>query len=182
MIGVLLEKHITMEQHVTSVCRAARYHLYNIGKIRKFLSQPSTEQLVHAFITSKIDYCNALFCGLPSSLIGRMQGIQNVAARIITRSKASDYITPVIRQFHWLPIVQRIKCKVILRVFKCVSSRHHSSASAITNSAILLSTAARCSLHPPQLSEPLAWQAHACGTHYHHICAGSVTLIVLNRH
>ncbi len=78
MIGVLLEKHITMEQHVTSVCAAAHYHLYN-GKIRRFLSQPSTEQLVHAFMTSKLDYCNALFCGFPSSLIGRMQRIQNIA-------------------------------------------------------------------------------------------------------
>ncbi len=75
MIGVMLDKHITMEQHVTSVCRAARYHLYNMGKIRKFLSQSSTEQL---------DYCNALLCGLPSSLSGRMQKIQNIAARIVT--------------------------------------------------------------------------------------------------
>ncbi len=88
MIGVLLDKHITMEQHVTSVCRAAHYYLYNLGKICRFLSQPSTEQLVHAFITSKLDYCNALFCGLPSSLIGRMQRIQNIAARIVTRSKS----------------------------------------------------------------------------------------------
>ncbi len=56
MIGVLLDKHITMEQHVTSVCRAAHYDLYNIGNIRRFLAQPSTEQLVHAFITLKVDY------------------------------------------------------------------------------------------------------------------------------
>ncbi len=142
-----------MEQHVTSVCRAKHYHLHNIRKIRRFLLQPPLNSWA---MHSLLDYCNALFRGLPSSLIGRMQRIQNIAARIVTRLKASDHITPVLRQLHWLPIVQRIKFKVSVQVFKCVngiapdSSKHHSSASAITNSAVLLSTADRCSFHPPQ--------------------------------
>ncbi len=77
-IGILLDKHIAMERHVTSVCKAVPYNLYTIAKIRRFLSQSSTEKLVHAFVTSNPDYCSALFCGLPSSLIRRMQRIQNI--------------------------------------------------------------------------------------------------------
>ena len=118
-IGVLLDKHCSMEQHVTSVCKTAQYHLYNIGRIRKYLSQESTEQLVHAFITSKLDYCNALLCGLPSNLISKLQRIQNIAARIVTRTSSSAHITPVMYDLHWLPVAQRIKFKVLLMVFKC---------------------------------------------------------------
>ncbi|PIK38248.1 hypothetical protein BSL78_24925 [Apostichopus japonicus] len=62
-IGVIMDKHASMEDHITSVCRSAQYHLYNIGRIRKYLTREATEQLIHAFITSKLDYCNALFCG-----------------------------------------------------------------------------------------------------------------------
>lgn len=118
-VGVLMDKHLTMEQHVSAVCKSARYHLFNIGRIRKHLSRESTEQLVHAFITSKLDYCNALLNGLPSTLITCLQRIQNIAARIVTLTKKSCHITPVLYRLHWLPVEQRIKYKVLLLVFKC---------------------------------------------------------------
>jgi len=118
-VGVLMDKHITMEDHVSAVCKSARYHLFNIGRIRKYLSRESTEQLVHAFITTKLDYCNALLNGLPSTVIKRLQRIQNIAARIVTLTKAYCHITPVLHRLHWLPVEQRIKFKVLLLVFKC---------------------------------------------------------------
>ncbi|XP_071849847.1 uncharacterized protein [Apostichopus japonicus] len=46
-----MDKHASTEDHITSVCRSAQYHLYNIGRIRKYLTREATEQLIHAFIT-----------------------------------------------------------------------------------------------------------------------------------
>ena len=48
-----------------NTCRTAFYHLRNIGKIRNCFSQDNAETLVHAFISSKLDFCNALLYGLP---------------------------------------------------------------------------------------------------------------------
>jgi hypothetical protein len=118
-IGVIMDKHASMEEHISSVCKSAQYHLYNIGRIRKHLTKEATEQLVHAFITSKLDYCNALFCGLPAKQINRLQRLQNIAARIVTLTKTSSHITPVLYDLHWLPVSQRITFKVLLLVFKC---------------------------------------------------------------
>ena len=101
-IGVIMDTHASMEAHVNNVSRTAYYHLYNIGRIRCYLSQSAAEQLVHAFITSKLDYCNALLCGLPSLLTKKLQRIQNAAARIITRTSRSAHITPVLFSLHWL--------------------------------------------------------------------------------
>ena len=116
---MLLDKHASMEQYITATCKSAQYHLYNIGRIRKYLSKESTEQLIHAFITSKLDYCNALLCGLPTSQLNRLQRIQNIAARIASLTKSTAHITPVLYDLHWLPVAQRIKFKVLLLVFKC---------------------------------------------------------------
>ena len=43
--------------------------LRNIGKIRKYLDEGSTETLIHAFVPSKLDHCNSLLYGLPKCLI-----------------------------------------------------------------------------------------------------------------
>ena len=69
-----------MLDHINKTCSAAFYHLYNIRRIRKYLSRQITESLVHAFITSKLDYCNSLLYGLPDTHIAKLQRVQNAAA------------------------------------------------------------------------------------------------------
>ena len=49
-----------------STCSNAFYYLYNIRRIRKYLSRRSTETLIHAFVSNRIDYCNSLLYGLPT--------------------------------------------------------------------------------------------------------------------
>ena len=47
------------------VCKSSFYHLRNISRIRKHLISEATEMVVHAFVTSKLDYCNSLLYGFP---------------------------------------------------------------------------------------------------------------------
>ena len=117
-LGVLLDDNLTLHQHIRNVCRSASWGISKIGKLRKFLNKPATERLVHAFVTSHLDYCNCLFAGLPNSHIAPLQRIQNTAARLVTRTKKSEHITPVLQSLNWLPIHQRICFKVLLLVYK----------------------------------------------------------------
>ena len=82
--------------------KIAFYHLRNIAKVRTFLSQDDTEKLIHALITSRLHYCNALLSGLPKKAIGQLQNIQNGAARVLTKTRWRAHITPVLRSLHWL--------------------------------------------------------------------------------
>lgn len=121
-LGVILDKHLTMSSHINNVCRSGSLALRNIGRIRKYLDSSSTERLVHAFIMSKLDYCNSLLYGLPDKDLNKLQRLQNSAARLVTRTKIRDHITPVLKSLHWLPVKHRITFKILLTVYKIVSN------------------------------------------------------------
>ena len=71
------------------------------------------------FPGSKLDICNSLLYGLPQYLIDRLQAVQNCAARLVTRSRKHDHITPILKQLQ-LPVYSRIKYKILLLTFKAV--------------------------------------------------------------
>ena len=75
-LGVILDHHLKMSSHINNICKSASYSLRRIGQIRRYLNTASTEKLVHAFITSKLDYCNSLIYGLPDKDLIKLQRIQ----------------------------------------------------------------------------------------------------------
>jgi len=68
------------------------------------LLMTNAEKLVHASMTSRLDYCNALLGGCPARIINKLQLVQNTAASVHTRTRKYDHISPVLSTLHWLPI------------------------------------------------------------------------------
>ena len=95
-LGVIIDQYLDLTDHVKKICVSCHYHLRNIAKIRRYLSEETSEILVHAFISSKLDNCNSLLYGLPKHLLNRLRSIQNTSARIVTLSKRFEHITPII--------------------------------------------------------------------------------------
>lgn len=64
LFGLILFHELTMEIHVSKTCNSVIYYLYNLIRVRKYLSKDNTKTPVHTFISSRIDYCNSLLYGL----------------------------------------------------------------------------------------------------------------------
>ena len=92
--------------------------LRNLPKIRKYLTRESSEIAVHAFITSKLEYCNSLLYSCRKTHLKKVQYVQNTAARTVTQTRKFDHITPVLFDLHWLPVSYRIVFNILLLVFK----------------------------------------------------------------
>ena len=117
-IGVTFDTVFSMDKQISQTCKTAMYHLRRISKIRQYITQSACEKLVHAFITSRLDYGNAILYGLPQYKLEKLQRIMNAAARIVSKTKKFHHVTPVLHQLHWLPIEERIDFKVLLLTFR----------------------------------------------------------------
>ena len=123
-LGVIFASDLKLDQHVSQLCRASTNSIRKIGRIRKYLDKQSAEKLVHAFISSCLDFCNSLLGASTNTLLLNLQRIQNTAARIVTKSRKFDHITPTLMDLHWLPIKSRIDFKILLLCYKSI---HRSS-------------------------------------------------------
>ena len=64
--------------------------------------------------------CLHILFGLPSYQIEKLQRVQNPAARLVTRTKKSEHISPVLYDLHWLTVKNRIIFKILLITFKAL--------------------------------------------------------------
>ena len=103
------------------VCQVCHFHLRNIGKIRSFIDKDTAHMLVHAFIISRLDYCNALLAGLPAKATEPLQKIQNKAARIVVRKGIEEESRQILQDLHWLPITRRVEFKIVCIAYKCLN-------------------------------------------------------------
>jgi len=120
-LGCWFDTQLKMDAHINKCCRAAFFHLFNIRRIRKFLSYNTVQILINAFVISRLDYCNSLLYGLPANQIYKLQRVQNSAARLICNINRFDHITPVLYKLHWLPVRYRINFKILLITYKAIN-------------------------------------------------------------
>jgi len=111
-LGVVIDRELSLAAHVTALCRSGYNQLRQLRPVVRSLSMNATKTLVQAFISCRLDYFNSLLYGISDGLLQRLQSVQNAAARLVTGTRRSDNITPVLRQLHWLPVRQRVAFKI----------------------------------------------------------------------
>ncbi len=134
--GCYIRPHI-FENNFSHVTKTAFFHLRNISKLRNMLSVSDAEKLVHEFMTSRLDYCNALLGGCPASSINKLQIVQNAAARVNTTRRKYDHITPILQSLYWLPIKFCIGYNSGLKLNSWRAAALHSLASTSSKSHLL---------------------------------------------
>ena len=102
-----------MEEHISQLCQSCFFQLRRLRSIRHSLSHHALLTLVHAFISSRLDFCNSALFGVSGYLLDRLQSILNAAARLVLTVSKYDHISGAMRnELHWLPNVQRINYKI----------------------------------------------------------------------
>lgn len=75
---------------------------------------------IHAFVSSRLDFCNSLFTCLNKKVLARLQSVQTSAARLLTSTSSRAHVTPVLKSLHWLPVVYRVQFKILVLTFRAL--------------------------------------------------------------
>ena len=120
-LGVNFDNSLSLSTHINKLSSQCYLQLKNINSIRKYLSQSQCETLVNAAITSRLDYCNALYFGLEKTkCLNKLQRIQDCASKLILRRGRRQGLpaSQRLHLLHWLSIEKRITLKILVLVFK----------------------------------------------------------------
>ncbi len=72
---------------------------------------------------SHLDYCNAVYAGLPNIDLDKLQRVQNMAGKLVKRAKKYDSASACRTELHWRPVRERIQYKILCLVFNSLSGK-----------------------------------------------------------
>ena len=105
---------------ITKKCTTSVLSLQKIKLIWRYLTKDAPTTLVLGLVISHLDYCNSILYGLSDCDINKFQWIQNMSAKLVLKCNKSDSATQCLRDFHWLPIRERIIFKMLTLTYKCL--------------------------------------------------------------
>ena len=112
-LGFIFNSTLSFSKQISSLSSACPYHIRDLRRIRHTLDSTTATTIATALVQSRLDYCNSLYHGLPSTQIKRLHHIQNGLARAVIRTFKHSHISPVLKSLHWLKVEQRIQYKII---------------------------------------------------------------------
>ena len=120
-LGILLDAALSVDSQIATVVCTAYFHLRQIGQLCPYLDIGSLTMPAHALVVSRLDYCNALYMGLPLVLSQRLQQVQNPTARQLNGMKRHKHIPPTLATLHWLPVHFHTCFKIVVLTYKALN-------------------------------------------------------------
>ena len=101
-------------RHVSNACKICFFWLGQLRRARRSLDIESVKTLVHAFVTSRVDYCNSILSSAPKKVTDKLQHVQDAVARLVTETWKSVCVVCLgwcrpYDDLHWLLIPQRLQ-------------------------------------------------------------------------
>ena len=117
-LGVLLDPLLTYDHHITSIVSTCFSMLSQINRVKKSFDKETLQLLIESVVFSKMLYCSSVWSNATAQNITKIQSIQSFTCKIITNSKKSDHVTPLLRHLNWLPVREQLQYRDSILAFK----------------------------------------------------------------
>jgi len=123
-LDVTLDANLTLNQHVSSLCKSMHFHTRALRHIRPALSDCMATTLATSLVQSRLDYANSLLHGTSAANIHKLQCAQNSLSRVVLSGCHCEHLSASMRlsNLHWFPVRKRIDFKLALTTYRILST------------------------------------------------------------
>ena len=122
-LGVWPDSELTMRDHISRTASSFLFHLRRLRQLRGVVCCSTMQRFVSALVFSRLDYCNAVLSGLPSTTLDPLRRVLNAAIRLVAAIGPRDHVTEQMKKLRWLPIKYRINFKLCLMMHAAVTGQ-----------------------------------------------------------
>ncbi len=84
-LGVTMDSCLNGDAQVSAIVKACNYHLFQVARVRRYITTEACKLAVLALVITRLDYCNGLLSAATEKQLNALQSIQNRAARLVVR-------------------------------------------------------------------------------------------------
>ena len=121
-LGVTFDPVLSFDDHILSTVSSCNSTLCQINRAKHAFSKSLLITVINCLVFSKLYYCSSLWSSTSSINKGRLQAVQNFAARVVSNSRKFDHITSVLKDRRWIPVKSHLYYRDALLAFKCTNS------------------------------------------------------------
>lgn len=119
-LGIQMDETLSYNEHVTKITSTCMASLCQINRIKHLLDPSTLESVITSLVFSKLYFCSTVWSNTSKTNVGKLQKIQNFAARILTGTRKYDHITPVLNDLKWLSVPATLALHDAILTFKCL--------------------------------------------------------------
>ena len=151
------------DYHLIYMHTSIHYHLHCLRLIRRSIPLSIAITIASSYIIPLFDYCNSLLFNLPDYKLIKLQRLQNAVVHCVhlLPRPSPDYITPLLKQLHWLPVPYRIKYKLSLTIHKVIHHNSHNYLASLLNLHTPITTLQTRSYNTFILTTPHFYKLHS---------------------
>lgn len=100
------------------MCKNCYQHIRALRHIRSSLPHDVATIVACSIVSTRLDYCNALYYNMSESNFHKLQRVQNALAKTVLGQRKYDSATYALTTLHWLPIKHRNTFKIATLTYK----------------------------------------------------------------
>jgi len=125
LLGLVLDRHLTLKDHITSIVNTCNGYLGVLRRMSKLWPRKMSLLFYTGIIRSHLEYASTALVPVASSHLGKLDTIQRKAARIILNVPSDSHSEPLLKQLGLSSLQDRRAARALKLVIDSTEGNCH---------------------------------------------------------
>ena len=120
-LDVVFDSKLSFNDHIIKAVSSCMSALGQISRVKHVFKKDILVKIINSLVFSKSYYCSSVWSNTSASNIRKLQGVQNFAAYIVSRTRKFDHVSPALKNLRWVPLKSHLYLRDAILAFKSMT-------------------------------------------------------------